>query len=371
MAGIRKRSWKDSKGKLKYCYEITYYINGELKRKSGYKTRQEAQAALPDVTNSFNTNITFKELTDEYMEKHCKIHCKKTTYSLYNSYLKVNLVKLKNKRIKDFSLRDFNNLIFEFKTQNLSNKTINNIIIYLKSIFNYAIDNEMISKNPISKIKKLPSEKKKINFLTEDQVLVFLKTAKIVTPDYYVLFYTAIHTGMRRGELLGLEWQDIDFNKNEISINKQWYQSEVSTTKTTNSTRIIKIPNSLTELLREHKRKRKNLSRIVFCNSKGQHLHTWNMTERYFKKVLRKMQEDSRIYTLNLDSLKFHDLRHTYASLMLSKGAPIKFVQEQMGHSSSKVTLDIYNHIMPKESEYARNILENIHKYEQNMSIEN
>lgn len=368
MAGIRKRTWK-SNGVTKFCYEINYYYNGKQCRKSGFKTRIEAQEKLKEVTSSYNSNITFEILARDYIDKHCKVHCKDSSILLYESYLKVNLSRFNGLKVKDIALRDISTFIVDLKEEGMSNKHINNVFHFLKAIFNYGIENEYFSKNPCSKIKKLQTSKKQVNFLSEDQVFMFLELAKKLTPEHYALFYTAIYTGMRRGELLGLEWSDINFVKKTISINKQWYLNKLTDTKTAGSTRIIKISDKLCELLKEHKRENFFRSKIVFADKLGKHQHAWNMTERYFKKVLKVMQYLDNIEIENLNSLRFHDLRHTYASLMLSKGAPIKFVQEQLGHTTCKMTLDTYNHIMPKESEIARNLLDNL-EYEQNMSIE-
>jgi hypothetical protein len=95
MAGIRKKEWTTKKGVNKYCWEITYYIDGKLFRKAGFKTRQEAQEAMPKVTKSFDSKMAFSELAEDYLERHCSLQCKESTKNLYESYLKVNLVKIK------------------------------------------------------------------------------------------------------------------------------------------------------------------------------------------------------------------------------------------------------------------------------------
>lgn len=368
MAGIRKRTWVVN-GVKKFCYEITYYYNGKQCRKSGFKTKQEAQEKLQEVTSCYNSNISFKLLSTDYLNKHCKLHCKQSTLYLYESYLKLHLSRFNNCKVKNIAYRDISEFLVDLKERGLSDKYIKSMFSFLKAIFNYGIENEYFSKNPCCKIKKLTVAKKQINFLTEDQVQMFYKVAKKLTPMQYALFYTAINTGMRRGELLALEWSDINFIKKTISINKQWYLHKLTDTKTAGSNRIIKISDSLCELLKEHKRDNFFRSKIVFADREGKHQHAWNMTERYFKKVLKYMQYLDNIETSNLETLRFHDLRHTYASLMLSKGAPIKFVQEQLGHTTCKMTLDTYNHIMPKESEIARNLLDNL-ECEQIMSME-
>ena len=369
MAGIRKRTWKTKTGIKKFCWEITYYINGELKRKSGFKTRLDAQEALPNIINAVNTSITIEELVNDYLKRHCELHCKESTKEVYNSYLKVNFQKIKKRKAKDLKKRDFENLILDWKKQNYISKSINSMIIFLQAIYSYGVENNLLNENPLKKIKKLPPEKKKIRFLSETEIKLFLKKARELTPDYYVLFYTAIFTGMRRGELLALEWSDIDFNKKTINVNKQVYRGRLSDTKTFSSTRIINIPDSLARILYEHKSNSKVLCKIVFCNESGKYLHPYNMSERYYKRVLKAVAQELS-YENEISKLRFHDLRHTYATYLLSKNIPVKYVQEQLGHANSRVTLDTYGHVMPSLKSKAINILDEL-KCEQNMSMKN
>lgn len=94
MAGIRKREWITGKGIKKSCYEITYYLNGKQYRKSGYRTKLEAQADLGKVTKSYSTGIKISELAELFINNHCKLQCKPSTVDLYNTYLKTRLKPL-------------------------------------------------------------------------------------------------------------------------------------------------------------------------------------------------------------------------------------------------------------------------------------
>ena len=377
MAGYRKRTWTTPLGFEKSCWEITYSLDGKKYRKSGFKTKLDAQKAAPEITNQFDSNITFEKLANDYLNRHCEMHCKESTKELYESYLKVNLKQIQEKKVKDISTRDVNGIILDWRVNGLANKTINNVLIFLKSVFNYGVNNALISINPCAKIKKLPLESKEMNFLNEDEVKLFLDKAKAMTPQYYALFYTAIFTGMRRGELLAVEWNDIDFIKKTIAVNKQLYRRRVTSTKTNKSTRTISISDGLIEVLRQHKKDSAILSKIVFCTTKGEYLHAWSMAENHFKPVLKAVAKDLNEKDIcnNLEKIRFHDLRHTYASLLLSKNVPIKYVQNQLGHSSCKVTLDTYAHVMPSVNERAINILDEINinetKSEQEVSMAN
>ena len=353
MAGINKKSWKTKNG-IKSYYEITYYENGKQKKKGGYESKLAAQIALKDVVTEKNTEITLRKLSTEYLNRHCALNCKQSTVSLYESYLRTidNLLRIK---AKDITKRHIENLIIELKTRDMCNKSINGIVTFIQAMLNYAVDNELLSSNPIARFKKLPQVKPPINFLNEVQQKVFLEQAE--TNRYYAFFYTALKTGMRRGELLALEWSDIDFKNNKIWVKRQIYRGVTQTTKTS-KIRYVDMPESLKQVLIEHKQG--ILSKYVF-HTNGKPLHPYNMEERYFKPLLKQcnqfLDEENQII-----KLRFHDLRHSFASYLLSKGVPVKYVSERLGHSSCKMTLDVYNSVMPSAKFGALDLLDSIEK---------
>lgn len=361
MAGIRKRTWKNKSGKHT-SYEITWVVNGKQHRKSGYATLLDAQIALKDVVTDCSTDVTLRILSQEYLNRHCALNCKQSTVSLYESYLKTIESLLKCKA-KDITKRDIENLVLDLKTKGLVNKSINGIVTFIQAILNYGVDNNFLFQNPILKFKKLPQVKPTINFLNELQQKVFLEQAKNCPKVYYAFFYTALKTGMRRGELIALEWSDIDFKTLKIRVNKQIYRGVTQTTKT-GKERYIDMPKSLKDVLKEHK-KQGILSKYVF-HTNGKPLHPWNMEETYFKPLLKQcnkyLDEENQI-----EKLRFHDLRHSYATYLLSKGIPVKYVQEQLGHATARMTLDTYAKVMPSVKFGALELLDNI---ENNKQIE-
>lgn len=357
MASIRKRTWKNKSG-THTCYEINYIIDGKQYRKSGYKSAIEAQLDLHNVILDKSTDIKFSLLAKDYLERHCELNCKSSTKILYENYLKVNLQELSCKIAKDIKKRDIETLVLKLKQKGLTNKTINGIITFVQAVLNYGVDNDFLTSNPILKFKKLPQVKPPIHFLDENQIKVFLELAKIYTPTYYTFFATAIFTGMRRGELLGLEWSDIDFKNSKIKVSKQIYKGVKQATKT-NKERIIDIPENLISILKEHKRERVILSKLVFHNKEGNPIHPYNMEHAYFHPLIRRCNEilDSEN---QIEKLRFHDLRHTYATYLLSKGIPVKYVQEQLGHSTARMTLDTYASVMPSVKFGALDVLEKL-----------
>jgi len=361
MAGIRKRVWENKSGKH-FCYEINCVINGVQVRKSGYKTKQDAQADLDEVTKEVSTNIKLGELCKCYINEHCKLHCKESTILLYEGYIKNNLNNLKLKKAKEITKRDLDLLILELKRENLSNKSINNIIGYLRSVFAYGIINKWIYINPAKQVKKLPKITREIKYLTSQEMKEFIEVIKTFPINKYVPLLLALYSGMRISELLAIEWQDIDPIKCTITINKQFYKGRLSTTKTYQSTRKITIPDFVIEKLQELKACQKVLSKIVFCSDSGGYISQDKFVLHWFKKAMKQ---------IGLDTYNFHCLRHTYATYLLSNGVPLKFVQEQLGHSTPQTTLNVYNHVMPNVNFEAMNLLKNLEIEHKLNTVEN
>jgi integrase len=368
MAGLRKKEWITSKGVKKHSWEITYTLNGKPYRKSGFKTRQDAQNAMPKVTKQYDSNTLFHVLAEDFIERHCSLHCGEGTQDLYKSYIKVNINLIKYKKLKDIEKRDISDLILQWVKEGKANKTINNIMAFIGSVFKFGIEYSITSSNPCAGLKPLKKEDKEMNFLNEEEINLFIE--KAIDSPFFALFYTAIFTGMRRGELLAVEWSDINFNKMTIDINKQLYRKKIQPPKN-KSYRIIDMSPSLAEVLKEHKKKSSVLSKIVFCDQRGNYTHPYNMTKRYFKPILKAMATDIEKSNPDncLDKIRFHDLRHTHASVLLSNGAPIKFVQERLGHSKCSMTVNVYNHITQKATDKSVIIIDSILKNEHKMSM--
>ena len=356
MAGIRKRTWKNKSG-VHYCYEISYVVDGKPYKKGGYKNKKEAQLDLKNVVFDTHTDISFGLLAEYYLARHCKINCKQSTIMLYQNFLDCNLKELKTKLAKDIKIRDMETIVLRLKVKGLVNKTINGILTFIQAVLNYGVEYEFLSVNPVAKYKKLPQVKPSIHFLNEIQIPTFLDLAKVFTPRYYAFFSTAIYTGMRRGELLALEWSDIDFENNQIKVNKQIYKGIKQPTKT-NKERIVYIPNNLIAILTEHKKQNTIPTNLVFHNN-GKPIHPYTMESVYFHPLIKKcnkvLDKENQI-----KKIRFHDLRHTYATYLLSKGIPVKYVQDQLGHSTAKMTLDTYASVMPTVKFGALDLLNSI-----------
>ncbi len=189
-----------------------------------------------------------------------------------------------------------------------------------------------------------------MRFLTEEEINAVLNVAQKYYPDFYPLLLTAIMTGMRRGEILGLTWDRLNFRTNKIMVRHNLYKGKLTTPKTLKSIRNIDMPETLVKVLKEWKLKAPP-SDYVFANKIGLPRNPENMIKRKFFPVVRKA---------GIDKIRFHDLRHTYASILIAKNVPIKYIQAQMGHSAIDVTLNTYGHLLPEVHQKGIEALESI-----------
>ncbi len=360
MAKVRRRTWVKKDGSKGQTWTVDYSDSSNARVvKGGFGTKAEADRYLAQVLielekgNFINKNrqLYFKSAADNFMLNYAVSYCRKSTVSGYEGYLKNHLLPFFEKyKVCEITPTDIRSYIAKMQEKGFKNKTINHTINLLSGIFNKAIEAGFVNYNPVSSVRRLKLPYLEMEFLDTFDIKALLETAKEEYPTFYPLLQTAIATGMRRGELLALTWNDIDYDRKLIRVNKSYHLGRVEDTKTKHSVRNICIPDNLVTVLKEWKKKAP-AGKVVFCNNVGNYQDPNNMIRRYFKPCLEKA---------GVRNIRFHDLRHTYASLMIAKGLPIKFIQQQMGHSSIQVTLDKYGHLMPELYELGASAMNDI-----------
>jgi integrase len=155
------------------------------------------------------------------------------------------------------------------------------------------------------------------------------------------LYVLAITTGMRQGELLGLQWKDIDLDTRTLRVNRSVYDGVISPPKTTSSRRTIRLSKLAVAALKYHRvnMTRRRISEWVFPNSRGATIGYQNLHNRSWKPLLKRAGLPH--------STRFHDLRHSCISLLLARGVPVKVVSEMAGHADVSITLSVYGHVLP------------------------
>ena len=257
--------------------------------------------------------------------------------------------------------REAKALIMQHVTaRRMARPSIRIILAELTAVLNSAIEDGIIAVNPARRLTKFyksaPVVHEEIQPLIHEEVPALLQATLKCSPEYYPLFLCAIHTGMRRGELVGLQWGDIDWKGKFITVRHNIVRSLSHRTKTS-KTRRVDMSDVLIEELSNLRRLRrgkwlaqgKNETPIwVFCNREGNPLDSHNIKNRHFKKCLDKA---------GLRHIRFHDLRHSFASLLIQNGQSLKYVCDQLGHSSIKMTADVYGHLVPGANRQAMNSL--------------
>ena len=350
---VRKRTWTNKDGSVSTRYIYDYFCNGVRKRVSfDHKPTIKELAQLEDTVSK---NPYFKEAINDYLNTHCKLHCKASTLETYKNYTDVALKPLYIYKIKDFKRQHGERFILNL-LETYSPKTVNNILMYLKSFFNYLVDTKVIAENPINKIKAIKLKRGEVKALSIEQMECFTKHAKNRPFWVYVFFMTILNQGLRISECIALEWSDIDFKKQLMTINKQYYRYRLTPTKNY-ETRVIDIPDTLLELLKQLYKTR--TSDLLFNSPliNGKYINVNNIRQSHFNFIIQDVEEELDV---DLDGITPHCLRHTHATYLLQNGVPVVAVSHRLGHRDCKTTLNIYNHCMPTDNEKIINLLNSI-----------
>lgn len=294
----------------------------------------------------------------KFQESYLQTAVRDSTAERYGQCFKHHtLPALGDFKLDQISKEKVKDLIAQLVKKDLARHTIRNVVACLCSVLSHAIDDGIITHNPAVKLGKYFKQARvvheKIEPLTADEVPLFLATVRERdgrkakgNPEYFPLFLSAIHTGMRAGELAGLQWGDIDWNGKFLMVRRSIKKGRIYETKTGRSRR-VDMSDALAEELAAYRRRhledamkdgKNEIPVWVFASGKGTPLDMHNVERRVFEKCLEAAK---------LRHIRFHDLRHTTASLLLQNGAPPTYVKDQLGHSSIKVTVDIYGHLVP------------------------
>lgn len=321
------------------------------------------------TTNKYTLKDWLEIWYNSYVIKNVKNSTRVSYEGIIRNHLNPHIGHIK---LMDLRKSHIDNMYYELllngkgnkKNTSLSVKTVRNIHLVLHKALQEALEQELIVKNYAS-IAKVPTmknsnvEKKEIQILSKEEQNKLLKIAQ-KDAIYGAVVIAALNTGMRKGELLGLTWNDINFDKQSITIKKQLrriknYDTNINKktilnleyyTKTENSTRIIPMTNTLNNLLKEIYEKQNKWKKVlgtkyqdnnmVFCKTDGTFLDPDTVLQKY-----KQMLKDG-----NIKDCTFHALRHTFASRALESKISAKTVSKILGHSSVQFTLDTYTHVL-------------------------
>ncbi|KAF6626983.1 tyrosine-type recombinase/integrase [Paenibacillus sp. EKM208P] len=348
-----------------YYYVVDVGKDGirKQKKKRGFKRQKDAYAAMTEVLNQANkgeyiepSKIKFTDyMLDVWIqEKEQNKHMSRLTAESYRSTITNHISPFfKEKVLGEVNSNDIKKFV-SYIRQKKTKKNKEFAESYVQRIFdivvyslNYAVKGELIKVNPTNKIDRPKRIKRKLSIWTVEQIQSFLDSLK--DSKHYIVFYLAIHTGMRKGEILGLPWRNVDYKNKCIMITQTLERDGKRIkqgAKTSSGVRLLDISDDVVEVLKKQHEKiklEKELAGdmyidndLVCCTDIGNPISPTNIF-----KIMKK-----KIGKLGLPYIRFHDLRHTSASLMLSIGIHPKVVSERLGHSSVVLTLDTYSHLL-------------------------
>ena len=356
-------------------------ITGKRKqvKRTGFTSKKEATSAMAqlqvEIENGVLDTPSDMKLMDYVINwfDAKKIGLKSSTRRSYDFWINYYIIPIlgqyKMSQLNEKIIQDYINELLEEKE--LAPTTVRKSFTMLRSIIEQARRKKIITDDILAEI-VLPRETTKINVWTEEEINIFL-SAYVRTrhvPRAYIGFVIALLTGMRQGEVLGLRWKDIDFD-NKLIFMRQTLSTDGSELqeggKTFSSARTIHIPDVLVERLKEHKQVTDSEKRklgvkykdfdLVVCTKYGNPMLPPN-----FRNAFQQLSKK-----LKLPKIRFHDLRHSHATFLLTKNVNPKIVSERLGHATVSITLNTYSHVLPNMQKTASHKIDEA--FNQNVTI--
>ena len=292
------------------------------------------------------------ELLNEWLTSYERESVKTRTYARYEGLINLHIVpalgeveisELCRRQIQEFLTKKKKDGNIKQNGQSLSATRTNLMLTVLNLAFEYACDMEIVESNPCTRLKRVHAESRAIDAFSKEEQRKLEQTIEESNDPRLFGIRLCLYSGLRIGELLGLEWKDVDLERGIIHIDKTVYREKdntgawnlvVDSPKTKASTRDIPLPKYMVKILKMQIKLSKSV--YVIENKKGE-----RMSIRSYQYIFERLTEKARIRTLN-----FHALRHTFATRALECGMDVKTLSEIMGHKNASITLNRYAHSM-------------------------
>lgn len=349
-------------------YRVGSFKNGRRKFKT-FTNEKDAKAfakALGKILLNKEYNFpgadgkiipSFSEAAEKWFETR-ETNCKPSTIENYR-YLLDNhvLPAFGAMRLDEIGRGDIEEFVSGKKKAGMAPRSIRLMLAAMRPVFKRANKDGILTGNPASEPAELikTGGKREVEVYTGPEVRHILAAAEKHLFRFYPLLFTAFRTGMRQGELVALEWSSIDWRGKFIEVRRNCWKGTFGTTKSGKG-RKVDMSDQLAAVLTEHRKvlaaaalkAGKPMPDLVFPSTAGTPRGA-SCIRRDFDAVLKKAQ---------IRRLRFHDTRHTYASLLIANRESLAYIKEQMGHSSIQITVDIYGHLVPGSNRQAVNCLD-------------
>lgn len=349
--------YKDEKRGTWYFITRVKNIDGTTKqiKRRGFKSEHEALLAEAKVIDEAEQglldaeNPTFTFIADEYLRWY-KRRRKASSYTKIESIVRVNLKPMfGKKRIRNIMNRDVRRFQDDLIDADYSVHHIKKVHQTLSAVFNFAIKEQYIDHNPARAVGNIEDEPAvHVNYWTLEEFKSFMSI--IDDYEHRTLFMLLYYSGMRKGELCALTWNDIDYDNNTINIDKTAYNTKVTTPKTPSSIRKLEMPKYVMAMLKQMKNMKEpeqktgyyifgkfynHLPAATLDRWYHNYLDDWVKKEKFSDEI----EEQKRI--------RMHDFRHSHASYLINKGAIPAVVAKRLGHKDVATTLNTYSHLYP------------------------
>jgi integrase len=341
-------------GRWEAVISVGYNAQGKRRRHTVYgRTKAEVLEKLTALqsrklggTLGEATNLNMADFLNQWLETYARPTIRETTYACYSGLIDNWIApRIGGIRLTKLTPAHVQSLYADMERSKASTYTRRLAHAVLRRSFKQAVKLGWIPRNPCDAIEPPRVARADIQPLDGEQVALLLSTAS--DDRLEALYVLAIGSGMRLGELFALQWSDVDLDAGAVTVRHTLTEVNgkltVSDTKTAKSRRRIDLPDEAVAALLSHRRRMLAegfppvASNFVFVNQHGGRLRRSHFHRQDFKPLLKKAK---------LPDIRFHDLRHTSASLMLAQGVHPKIVQERLGHSQIGITMDTYSHVM-------------------------
>ena len=356
-------------GKGKWVAQLTWVdpaTGRKLKREKHCATRKEAEQALAQMVAEQArgllmdpSRLTTRDFALEYLRRLEREGLRPNSIRLAQGELAYALPSLKDPKahdplgrmrlqeVKPVHVRAAVDRVIE---AGYAPRTVARVLMRLKALFREALRLELVARNPAEAIQvRLPKGEKAARALEPEEVARLLEAAEASrSRDMALLLRLMLETGLRRGEALALQWGDVDLERGEVRVWRAWAKvgskGAFTPLKTPTAKRVVPLPLGLLRRLKA--RKEELLERLNPEEVDGLHLvgGVKPVDPDAFNHYLRRLAERA-----GLGRVRVHDLRHTWATLALSRGIPLEVVSERLGHASPTITLNVYRHLLEEE----------------------